>query len=369
MATRILIVDDTLANLLALDALLEPLERPIVQARSGAEALRALLGSDDFAVILMDVAMPGLDGVETASIIRARERSRNVPIIFVTGHPSEYEYTRRAYASGAVDYIVKPFDPEILRSKVLALVRLHEQAEQLRHQAEALAVESSRRVDAEEANRTKDVFISILGHDLRSPLNAIKLSAEGLHRSAATPAAHRIPLERIARSVRRMDRLIEDVLDFARGRLGEGIQIVRRETNFVSVVEPVLEELRQGHPGREIVFEPRGPLEGQWDSERLAQVISNLVANALQHGRTGPVRVVADGTGPTFRLEVTNVGLIDPSTLPRLFEPFKRGDGAAGGLGLGLYIVREIARAHGGQVNVALDAERECTSFVMDLPR
>ena len=153
----ILIVDDRPQNLLALEAILEPLQQEFVSAGSGVEALRALLLRDDFAVILLDVQMPGMDGFETAELIKQRERTKNIPIIFVTAISKEERHVFRGYETGAVDYVFKPFEPEILRAKVSVFVELWEKNEQLRTQAELLALQELAAVRRESAERYRQL--------------------------------------------------------------------------------------------------------------------------------------------------------------------------------------------------------------------
>ncbi|HUS68943.1 MAG TPA: hybrid sensor histidine kinase/response regulator [Kofleriaceae bacterium] len=365
---QILIVDDKPANLLALEAILEPLRRPIVCATSGEAALRAVLETD-FAVILMDVRMPDLDGMEAASLIRERERSCQVPIIFVTAEPSDLDQIRHAYALGGVDYVTKPLDPLIMRSKVRAFIQLHEQADALRRHAVTLAAESGRRVMAERLVQSKDLSIGILGHDLRSPLAVLQT---GLDILKATPrnAEHMALLGRMDRCVGRMERMVGDILDFARVSVGGGMRVAPEPGNLEETVRDHIDDLRTSHGTREIQLESKGSLHGTYDAGRIAQVVCNLVGNALQHSTEGATRVVLDGSaGERLRLVVSNPGTIPSETLPRLFEPFRRGDDSSNGLGLGLYIVREIARAHDGTVEVEIDRARAVTTFVFEIPR
>src|SRR5205823_13579356 len=158
----ILLVDDRPENILALEAALRPLRQELVAAHSGEEALRCLL-SDEFAVILLDVQMPGMDGFETAAHIKERERSCHIPIIFLTAISRELHQQLRGYEVGAVDYISKPYDPWVLRSKVSVFIDLYKKSRLLQEQAADLA----------KANRELDEFAEMLSHDLRSPLVAV----------------------------------------------------------------------------------------------------------------------------------------------------------------------------------------------------
>jgi two-component system sensor histidine kinase/response regulator len=178
---------------------------------------------------------------------------------------------------------------------------------------------------------------------------------------------------RILSSGKRMSRMIEDMLDMARARLAGGIPLKREQADLGALVERVVTEVQAAHPGRQIVVEQNGNLVGSWDGERLAQVASNLLGNALQHGEPeSVVRVTTDGRAThEVSLQVQNTGSIPPELLPQLFDPFRgtqRQAGRSEGLGLGLYIVQQIVLAHGGSVDVA-SGEDNWTIFVVKIPR
>jgi two-component system sensor histidine kinase/response regulator len=355
-APTILAVDDHPANLLALEAVLQPLGYPIVSATSGEEALKRV-GDHDFVLILMDVHMPGLDGYQTTALIRQRERSRDVPVIFITAVYNQPAHTHRGYALGAVDYITKPFDPEVLRGKVRALVLLYTRGQR------------AERERSQEAERIKDLFLGALGHDLRNPLNAIVLASQLMLRDAdCGNAAHRAHTKTIGRAARRMHRMIEDILDLTRGQLAGGIPLSPQTTNLGDVCRGVVDECRLAHPERVLDLDISGNVCGFWDPDRLGRVVSNLVGNAAEH-QDGPVHVRVSDRGERVVLEVQNGGTpIEPEVLPTLFEPFRRGDTGHDGLGLGLYIVREIVRAHDGSVDVSSTAA-DGTTFTVTLPK
>jgi signal transduction histidine kinase len=220
----------------------------------------------------------------------------------------------------------------------------------------------------------RERFLGVVSHDLRNPLNAILLSANALLRAEGLPAGHVKRVRRIATSGERMVRMIGELLDFTRGRLGGGIPIHARPTNLRHLCRQVLEELEIGHPGRELRLVAEGHLQGTWDPDRLVQLLGNLGKNALDYSpQDTPVDFSLHGEGDTVRLEVHNEGPPIPSELlPDIFEPFRRaveGDGQpTPGLGLGLYIVQQIAQAHGGTVEVCSRAG-EGTTFRVRLPR
>ena len=224
------------------------------------------------------------------------------------------------------------------------------------------------RVRIEEA---REQFIAILGHDLRNPLTAIMGGAEVL-RLGALPEQQAGVVIRIARSARRMETIIRDVMDFARGRLGGGIPVTPTPCDLGRICAEVVDELRLAHPNREIHFEGRGELHGAWDEARAGQVMSNLIGNSITHG-TDPIRVSVQADGEDIVTIVHNPGTPIPSeALPTLFEPFVQGenipDARPHGLGLGLYIVSEIVRAHGGTIAVA-STEASGTTFEIRWPR
>jgi signal transduction histidine kinase len=330
------------------------LARPIVRADSGEAALKHLL-TRPFAVVILDVRMRGLDGFQTASLIRQRARTRELPILFVTAFDEEFRQARRAYQLGAFDYITKPFDEEILRTKVAGFVRLYEQAAELTR--------------AHEAARLRDVCMAVLGHDLRNPLNAVRMAAAVLARADDLPDPHRKNVTRIVQAALRMERLVDAVLDFTRGELGDGMPIRREPISLATLTRQILDEARLAHPERGFELAIDGECDGQWDPTRIGQLISNVIGNAIEHGEDGPVRCRIYGDAEVVRIDISNAGTIPEDIRQKLFEPFRRGDSSSSGLGLGLYIVKQIVRAHGGTIEVSSDEARRETTFRASLPR
>jgi len=358
---KCLLVDDLEENLLALAALLARHDVNVLTARSGSEALELLL-VHDVALAFLDVQMPDMDGFELAEILRGSERTRHIPLIFVTAGAREQHRQFKGYESGAVDFIYKPIEPHIIKNKADVFFQLY-------RQRQLLALELN---DRTETLRLNEMFTALLAHDLRSPLSAILASAHLLQRRSDEPAALEAAA-RIVTSGTRMARMIEDMLDLARARLGGGIIVKREAMDLKALVERVLREHQAAAPDQPIEAAYEGTFGGHWDSERVAQVASNLIGNAFKHGSPdAPVGVRLDGTrGDYVVLAVKNSGTIPPEILPHLFDPFRGGErqpGRGEGLGLGLYIVSQIVQAHDGAVDVKTGDGDE-TAFYVRLPR
>jgi signal transduction histidine kinase len=234
------------------------------------------------------------------------------------------------------------------------------------------AISDSVEYFVEEREHIRERFIGVLGHDLRTPLGAIVTSADLMLRSGRLPAGLDSVAGRIARNGERMGRMVRDLLDLARGRLGDGIPIdTTLRMDMGEVVHAVAEDASLTNADREITVNASGDLWGFWDRDRALQALGNLLANALNYGQ-GPVVVTASCVNDKVVVKVTNEGdPIPEEQIPKLFDPFQRGEanpGKRGGLGLGLYIVSEIMRGHGGSVAVSSSSERG-TTFTLTWPR
>jgi len=235
--------------------------------------------------------------------------------------------------------------------------------------ANRVAISEAALLDAEAVAVLRDQFIAVLGHDLRNPLAAIQAGSALLNKTAADDRSRTL-IRQMQDSAQRMERLIADVLDFARGRLGGGIALAPlHETALQAVITKVVDEIRTAWPGREIIARIAISHPVACDPERIGQLLSNLLANALQHGATDtPVEVEAHDGPQGFELSVANTGpAIPPDALPQLFQPFKRheGGGPQEGLGLGLYIAAQIAKGHNGSLDVTSDTDQTRFRFVM----
>lgn len=357
---KCLLVDDNPQNLVSLSALLASENVEVITAGSGVEALEQML-AHEVAVALLDVQMPEMDGFQLAELMRGTERTRLIPIIFLTAGNHEEARTFKGYEVGAVDILYKPVSPFILQSKLRTFLELHRQRQQL---AAELA-------DRTEALHLNEQFVAMVGHDLRSPLTAILMSASVLVRQPDTMQVARLA-DAIQQSGQRMARMIEDILDLARLRLGGGFKLALRQLDLHRLAETLIEEQHAAAGGPTITLKVEGDPVGVWDEGRLSQALSNLLLNARQHGQAGqPVSLEIDGRhAASLCIEVQNQGAIPEALLPDLFNPFKSGalqHARQGNLGLGLFIVQQVAKAHGGTVTVISADGRTC--FRLELPR
>lgn len=341
---KFLLVDDIEDNLLALEALLERDGLEILKAGSGSEALELLL-AHDVALAFLDVQMPGMDGFELAELMRGAERTKHVPIIFVTAGSRDPLRMFKGYESGAVDFLYKPIEPRILRSKADVFFELFRQ-----------------RRECADALRMNELFVGILSHDLRNPLAALLTGANLLEATLEDEALRRTAA-RMASAGRRMSDMIEQLLDLTRARLLDGLGLARRRVHcdIAALARHAVDEIVAADPSRVIVLRAAGECTAVADPDRLLQLFSNLVGNAVEHGQPGtPITVEVEASPSSVSFGVHNVGVIPKELLPGLFEPFGRRrlarDGHQG-LGLGLYISQQIALAHGGKIAVESSAE------------
>jgi signal transduction histidine kinase len=423
---NLLLVDDQPARLLSYDAILAGLGHNLVHARSGEEALHRLMELD-FAAILLDINMPGMDGFETAALIHQHPRFEKTPIIFVTGvHVTDLDRLR-GYTLGAVDYVYVPVIPEILRGKVQVLVELYRHRrelellnqklarsntelaqanvvlqaektrelealnaslaaanEELERTNRSLQTEIAERIRAqaalEDADRRKDDFLAMLSHELRNPLAAIQGAIELMQRHPIEDPQLAWARAVLARQNQHLSRLIEDLLDVS--RITRGVLALKKvPVDLREMLEHALEAMRplltaQKHAVS--VKMPSVPVPVLGDPVRLTQVASNLLSNAAKYTEPGghiSLRLAATGTGEEAQavIEVEDNGRgIDASALPRLFEPSTHAErlsrGAHGGLGIGLVVVRGLAEMHGGRVEAYSEGAGRGSRFTVRLP-
>ena len=376
----ILVVDDRADKRLAYEVMLAELKQNIVCVRSGKEALRRLL-REDFAAILLDVNMPGMDGFETAALIRQRQRCETTPIIFVSAINDTLSHISRGYSLGAVDYILTPVVPDILRAKIAVFVDLFKKTEQIKRQAEEReslireqAIAEHARVEAERASEAKDRFLAMLSHELRTPLTPVLASVFMLEREDNVPKVMHESLQLIRRNVELEARLIDDLLDLTRiskGKVQLSFEIVDAHTllrNALEICQSEIEqkklELRSEFAATKVYL--------QADPARLQQIFWNLIKNAVKftpHGGKLGIRTTNNGNGQ-FRLEVEDSGCgIDPGVLPRIFHAFEQaGRTQLGGLGLGLAISKALVEAHHGSISAESQGRDSGATFTALFP-
>jgi signal transduction histidine kinase len=405
---NILLVDDQPGRLLTYRAILEPLGERLVEASSGEQALKLLM-EDEYAVILLDVNMPGMDGFETASLIHQHPRFEKTPIIFVTAVNVTDMDRLRGYKLGAVDYVMVPVIPEILRSKVVVLAELYRKRRELQRANAALEAEKARELDRlnaslraantelaarnqelrteigdrtraearlREADRRKDEFLATLAHELRNPLAPL-LNALNTRR-LSTPGAADDPLQALMeRQLAQLVRLIDDLLDVARITRGK-LVLRRQETTLEGVLQSAIEIaqplIQQGR--HELTLQlPQQAVPLFVDHVRLSQVFANLLNNAAKYSDAGGrIELSASGDDDYIDVRVRDNGIgLSPEQALQVFELFTQADTAIerarGGLGIGLTLVRRLAEMHGGEVSAHSEGLGLGSEFRVRLPR
>ena len=354
---NILLVDDQEENLVALEALLRRDDAVLLRVRSGAEALEALL-AHDVALAIVDVQMPEMDGIQLAELMRGTARTREIPIIFVTAGLHDQARIFRGYEAGAVDFLYKPLDPPVLRSKVEVFLQLHRQRQLLAEQLGEL-----RRTEAalREADKRRNDFLGVLSHELRNPLapirNAIHILQRAPEGSDQAKRAHAV----ITRQMNQLTRLVEDLLDVTRISRGK-IQLRKSRVELTDLLRQAVEDHGPIFASRDITLSLRcdgGPHWIEADATRIAQVVGNILSNAVKFTNAhGHVVVSVRRTGSSHAtVEVVDDGIgIASGMLGRVFEPFAQADESLhrghGGLGLGLALVKALVEMHDGCVEV-----------------
>ncbi len=370
---KLLIGDDLPENLLALEALITREDRMVYKARSADEALSLLL-QHEFAIAILDVRMPGMNGFELAELMRGTEKTRNIPIIFVSAAGRERNYAFKGYESGAVDFLHKPLDVHAVKSKVNVFVDLYRQRKAMKLQVDAL--EKSRREqeallkqlqvtqnELEQAVRMRDDFMSIVAHEVRTPLNGLILETQLRKMHLARDNAEAFTLDKMhamvdrdERQIKSLIRLIEDMLDVSRIRTGKltirpgRFDLAQLVGNLLQNFVPLVESAESS-----VTFVAPQPVVGHWDEFRLEQVVSNLLTNALRYGAGTPILVHVYSQDDEARVEVRDQGIgISEENQKRIFQQFERVSvkNTVAGLGLGLFICEQIVAAHGGSITV-----------------
>ncbi|HEU4538947.1 MAG TPA: ATP-binding protein [Polyangiaceae bacterium] len=344
------------------EALAETLHAPdaeLVRARSGGEAC-ALAAAPGVAFAVVDALAPGLEGGGLAELARGPDGGRALPLFVLAAGGADRARAGLAYEAGAVDVLHAPFDLPALRHKARFFFELERQRRRLAEAEGARAREAEAALaraeaDLRDARAWHETFVAIVGHDLRSPLNAILVGAQLVARSSDATA--RRLASHIGASGQRLSDIVEDLCDVARARQGLGFAVDLEPADFGEVVGGVVAELKAAHPSRALVLECGDDLVGHFDKGALARIVANLVGNALRHGAgDAPVDVRVEGSPDACALVIENAGSIAPETVPTLFDPFRAAQGVTTkgyrGLGLGLYISRNLVRAHGGEFKI-----------------
>ncbi len=376
---KILLVDDSPGNLVALEAALECLGQDLVSASSGFEALRQVLETD-FAAIILDVKMPGIDGFETAALIRARKRSEHTPILFLTGYHDE-AHLHRGYALGAVDFLFKPVLPEVLRSKVNVFVELRKREELLERQAREIGEMNSRleieverrtaqlkraiedahaaRAAADSASQAKTRFLANMSHELRTPLNAVIGYAELLEEEVSEKGLDEsLPdIRKIRSAAGYLLDLINRVLDLSRieaGKMEVSLGVFELDTLVREAANTAWPLIRRNNNALDLNIAPDcGSIFS--DATKIRQCLLNLLSNSARFTRNGRVGVDARRSGDTVLISVSDTGVgMSADQIQRLFQPFTQvhSDNQFGGTGLGLAITRRLCGLLGGEISV-----------------
>jgi len=392
---NILLVDDQPARLLTYESILGELGHNLVTAHSGTHALERLM-ADEYAVVLLDVNMPGMDGFEVAGMIHEHPRFEKTPIIFITGvHISELDRLR-GYTLGAVDYVAIPVVPTILRTKVAVLVELYCQRRELQKlnrglaQANTQLAEAHSTLQAEktreleklnaalrEANRNKDEFLAMLAHELRNPLASIHNAVQLMRNPQLPPAQLGWARDMIERQLGYLTRLIDDLLDVARITRGK-INLAREAVPLASVVARAVETVqpalsRQGHALVLDVAEE--PLYIDGDPTRLIQIVGNILNNAVKYTKPGGrIELTAGMAGEHIEIRIRDNGIgIEPDLIPSVFNLFAQAShnepGGQTGLGIGLALVKRLVELHGGEVQAHSEGLDRGCEFTVRFPR
>ncbi|WP_426105752.1 response regulator [Massilia sp. TSP1-1-2] len=389
---KILVVNDDAASLLALTSLLDQWAEEsgydVISARSGQQALRQVL-LHDFAVILLDVNMPGMDGFETAEAIHQRTRSADIPIIFVTAFLADEIDRLKAYQRGAADFLFTPVIPQILHAKVQVFVALATKNEELKRQAHKLSQrtteltatnkrltrEMEERQAAERKSHAKDEFLAMLGHELRNPLSAISSAAALIGLAGAGPDTVARARQIIQRQSQHLSRIVDDLLDLSRAMSGK-ILLARRPVDLAALVSACLDTFKAtGRTGNYLLNTNMAQAWVDGDPTRLEQIATNLIDNALKYTPPGgaiDIAVRDDDDDIILTVRDTGVG-ISEELLPHVFDVFVQAsttlDRSQGGLGIGLALVRRLVELHGGSVSAHSSGASAGSTFAIRLPR
>jgi signal transduction histidine kinase len=395
---KILLVDDREDNLMSMEIVLEKEGYSFFRANSGREALKILLKEEDFSLILLDVKMPIMDGYETAELIYQREKLRHVPIIFITGQDYEEEAIFRGYQAGAVDYLRKPVNPQLLRSKVAVFTELHKKNKLLKQQEEKLRTinedlvrlnqELENRVkertfelenlnrELKDLNLSKDKFLSVISHDLRNPLTALIASSEKLNRD--TEKFSITDIKQLSHIIHRTSNKIlsqlNELVDWAK-KQQEKTRFNPKKIQLSKGLNESLELLKANATQKQIRLENKVPGEiyVNADGLMLRSIVQNLVTNAIKYTpQGGSVTVTAQSVESMIEVCVQDTGVgMNAETKQKLFSRVTSasvlGTNKEFGSGLGLLLVRDFIAQHGGSISVESEIGKG-TCFKFTIP-
>jgi signal transduction histidine kinase len=396
-AINVLIVDDEPKNLAVLETVLDNPDYRLVRADSADQALLALV-AEEFALLILDIRMPGMNGLQLAQMIKERKKTASVPIIFLTAYYNEDQHAIDGYKSGAVDYLHKPVNASVLRSKVAVFADLYRKSRELEFVNRALLAEIEQRRIAEqqllelnqtleqrvaertqalhEADRRKNVFLATLAHELRNPLAPIRTAARLLE----SPYMSHVELQRsraiIARQVTHMATLLDDLLDMSRFSSGE-ISLRKVNISLQHVLDAAIETaqpLIDAKNHRLQIEVPSAPVTLHVDPIRLSQVVSNLLTNAAKYmDPGGQITLGCRVEAAALQIFVRDTGIgLDPEMRTKIFDIFVQAEPAKeraqGGLGIGLALVKALVELHGGDVDVHSDGRDHGCHFRVKLP-
>jgi signal transduction histidine kinase len=382
-AINILLVDDEQRNLDALEAILDDPGYRLLRAEDADRALRLLLDHEGVAAIVLDIKMPGVSGFELARLIKGTKKFRQIPIVFLTAYLVDDQDVLAGYGAGAVDYLTKPVNPQILRHKIGVFADLFRKTRalaELNDTLEARVQERTAELERSEAAlraaaQQKDAFLATLAHELRNPLAPVRTGLDLLLQlGSPTPVAARA-MAAMNRQLDHMVRLIDDLLDVSRISRGM-LELKRTRTELGSVIDHALEMSRPFLDQRRqiVVVEIQGSMHASIDATRVTQIVGNLLHNASKYTPAGGrIRIELAAAGGAASIRIIDAGAGIPlGQLDRVFDMFARiersGPHVSGGLGIGLSLARRLAEMHGGALTAASAGEGQGATFTLTLP-
>jgi signal transduction histidine kinase len=360
-SSRILLIDDTLATRYIAAKALRSAGFEVQEAKTGTEGLKFVLEKPD--IVILDIQLPDINGLEVCERIKNDPLTSSIPILHVSATFTSNEDLVHGLEGGADGYLASPFDPAVLVATVRALIRIKQAEQKYKETLDKLEIERDMR----------EQFVFTLSHDLRTPLTAVKLIAEGLQKGISKIEDPSSPIEKILTSINRADEMISNLLDSSRIKAGEKLPLQIEELDLPLLVSGTLKNLATIHGDRFILQSP-AILKGYWSPHELQRMIENLASNAIKYGHPStPIRITIKATAMSVQIDVHNKGNpLSTTEQTRLFEPFHRSLSAQRsgkkGWGIGLTLVRGIVQSHEGNIEIESE-ETKGTTFRIFLPR